>query len=98
MLFTFHSLTLLDTQLEKEWRNFFFGQSYTLSDYFGRYLLAEKQWTIEDQMDELPCKLRDGKTGCTLKISFCFSRDGRRNNQPCQNAILRCTFADVGHW
>ncbi|KAF7778613.1 hypothetical protein Agabi119p4_2958 [Agaricus bisporus var. burnettii] len=46
-------LEIMKELLEKEWRNFFFGQSYTLSDYFGRYLLAEKQWTIEEQMNEL---------------------------------------------
>ncbi|KAF9454625.1 insulin-degrading enzyme [Macrolepiota fuliginosa MF-IS2] len=38
----------------REWRNFFLGQSYSISDYFGRYLLSERQWTVEEELKELP--------------------------------------------
>jgi len=50
-----HQLYLLSLQVAREWRNFFLGQSYLISDYFGRYLLSERQWTTEEQSAELPC-------------------------------------------
>lgn len=42
-------------QARREWENFFLGQSYSLSDYYGRYLMTERQWTIEERLKELPC-------------------------------------------
>lgn len=47
-------LAVMKEQIAREWRNFFLGQSYSVSDYFGRYLLTEKQWTIEEELKELP--------------------------------------------
>lgn len=29
------------------------GQPFHLSDYYGRYLLTEKQWTVEEKLREL---------------------------------------------
>jgi len=43
-------------QAKREWENFFFGQSYQLSDYYGRYLLSAQQWTLVEKLEELPCK------------------------------------------
>ncbi|KAG6814549.1 hypothetical protein H0H92_000076 [Tricholoma furcatifolium] len=49
-------LAVIKEQNEREWRNFFLGQSYSLSDYFGRYLLTAEQWTLEERLEQLPCK------------------------------------------
>ncbi|KAF9000402.1 Metalloenzyme, LuxS/M16 peptidase-like protein [Cyathus striatus] len=46
-------LAIIKEQAKRDWENFFLGQSYTLSDYFGRYLLAERQWTLEEKLKEL---------------------------------------------
>jgi hypothetical protein len=35
--------------------NFFLGQSYALSDYYTRYIMAQQQWTLEKLLQELPC-------------------------------------------
>jgi insulysin len=43
-------------QLKRDWENFFFGQTYRLSDYFARYILTEQQWTIEQSLAEMACK------------------------------------------
>ncbi|KAG6860960.1 hypothetical protein C0995_005624 [Termitomyces sp. Mi166 len=47
-------LNVIKEQNQREWRNFFLGQSYTLSDYFGRYLLTADQWSLEEKLKELP--------------------------------------------
>ncbi|KAJ3571053.1 hypothetical protein NP233_g3999 [Leucocoprinus birnbaumii] len=47
-------LAVMKEQVAREWRNFFLGQSHSISDYYGRYLLSEKQWTIEEELKELP--------------------------------------------
>ncbi|KAF8892443.1 Metalloenzyme, LuxS/M16 peptidase-like protein [Infundibulicybe gibba] len=48
-------LDVMKEQAKRDWQNFFLGQSYSLSDYFGRYLMAEQQWTYEEKLRELPC-------------------------------------------
>ena len=50
-------------QIRRDWENFFLGQSYQLSDYYGRYLMNEKQWTIQEKLQVLDCE--------------CFSRSRR---------------------
>lgn len=47
-------LASMKEQAQREWRNFFLGQSYTLSDYYARYIMTETQWTIEEKLKELP--------------------------------------------
>ncbi|RXW22316.1 hypothetical protein EST38_g3526 [Candolleomyces aberdarensis] len=47
-------LAALKEQAQREWRNFFLGQSYSLSDYYARYILTETQWTVEEKLKELP--------------------------------------------
>lgn len=44
------------TQIKRDWENFFLGQSYQLSDYYGRYIMNEKQWTILEKLQVLGCK------------------------------------------
>jgi insulysin len=46
-------LKVMKEQCKRDWQNFFFGQSYTVSDYFGRYLLTKEQWTIDEKLKEL---------------------------------------------
>jgi len=43
-------------QLKRDWVNFFLGQSCRISDYHARYLLSERQWTIEESLPEIPCE------------------------------------------
>ncbi|KDR81747.1 hypothetical protein GALMADRAFT_58881 [Galerina marginata CBS 339.88] len=47
-------LAVIKEEARREWENFFLGQSYSLSDYYGRYLMAERQWTVEEKLSELP--------------------------------------------
>lgn len=44
----------LPGQNKKDWENFFLGQSYQLSDYYGRYLMTQEQWTVDEYLKELP--------------------------------------------
>ncbi|PFH54234.1 hypothetical protein AMATHDRAFT_53111 [Amanita thiersii Skay4041] len=46
-------LEVMREQTKRAWENFFMGQSYHLSDYYGRYLLTECQWTVEEKLKEL---------------------------------------------
>ncbi|KAJ6490605.1 Metalloenzyme, LuxS/M16 peptidase-like protein [Mycena vitilis] len=47
-------LAVMKEQAKRDLENFFLGQSYSLSDYYGRYIMAEQQWTIEKLLHELP--------------------------------------------
>ncbi|KAH6918433.1 insulin-degrading enzyme [Coprinopsis sp. MPI-PUGE-AT-0042] len=40
-------------EVNREWMNFFLGQSYTLADYFARHLLSERHWAIDEKMRQL---------------------------------------------
>ncbi|KAF8637420.1 hypothetical protein AX17_002915 [Amanita inopinata Kibby_2008] len=46
-------LETIKEQAKRTWENFFMGQSYHLSDYYGRYLISEQQWTVEEKLREL---------------------------------------------
>ncbi|KAG5647302.1 hypothetical protein DXG03_000839 [Asterophora parasitica] len=50
-------LAVMKEQNRREWENFFLGQSYSLSDYFARYLMTEQQWTLEEKLKQLSCPL-----------------------------------------
>ncbi|KAJ4475639.1 insulin-degrading enzyme [Lentinula aciculospora] len=41
-------------QNKHNWENFFLGQSYQLSEYYGRYLMTQEQWTLDEYLKELP--------------------------------------------
>jgi insulysin len=41
-------------QAKRDLENFFLGQSYALSDYYGRYITAQQQWTLEKLLEQLP--------------------------------------------
>ncbi|KAJ7709455.1 Metalloenzyme, LuxS/M16 peptidase-like protein [Mycena rosella] len=47
-------LAVMKEQAKRDLENFFLGQSYALSDYYGRYIMAQQQWTIEKLLEELP--------------------------------------------
>ncbi|KAH9483963.1 Putative zinc protease [Psilocybe cubensis] len=47
-------LAVVKEELRREYENFSLGQSYSLSDYYGRYLMAQRQWTIDEKLAELP--------------------------------------------
>ncbi|KAJ7085711.1 Metalloenzyme, LuxS/M16 peptidase-like protein [Mycena belliarum] len=47
-------LAVMKEQAKRDLENFFLGQSYSLSDYYGRYILAQQQWTLEQLLKELP--------------------------------------------
>jgi insulysin len=46
-------LNVMIEKTKRDWENFFLGQTYQLSDYFGRYLMNEKQWTILEKLQVL---------------------------------------------
>ena len=57
LLVSFPSLlNLTICKLRLEWENFFLEKSYNISDFYTRYVLSERQWTIEEKLAELPCQ------------------------------------------
>jgi len=46
-------LEIMIQKMKRDWENFFLGQTYQLSDYYGRYLMNEKQWTILEKLQVL---------------------------------------------
>ncbi|KAF5347143.1 hypothetical protein D9757_013657 [Collybiopsis confluens] len=47
-------LDVMVEQNKHQWENFFLGQSYQLSEYYGRYLMTKEQWTVDESLKELP--------------------------------------------
>lgn len=46
--------TDLCDQVKRDWENFFMGQSYRISDYYGRYMLTDNLWTLDQKLPEVP--------------------------------------------
>ncbi|KAF9469217.1 Metalloenzyme, LuxS/M16 peptidase-like protein [Collybia nuda] len=46
-------LAVMKEQVKRDWENFYLGQSYSLSDYFGRYILTAQTWTVDERLAEL---------------------------------------------
>lgn len=40
-------------EVKRDWENFFLEQSFRISDYFTRYLLTHKQWTLKEKLEEI---------------------------------------------
>ncbi|KAE9395045.1 insulin-degrading enzyme [Gymnopus androsaceus JB14] len=40
-------------QIKQSWENFFFQQSYQLSEYYWQYLMTKEQWMVEEYLKEL---------------------------------------------
>ncbi|KAI0672916.1 insulin-degrading enzyme [Trametes maxima] len=47
-------LEVMKDQAKREYENFFLGQPYRLSDYYARYLLTEREWTVSELLEEVP--------------------------------------------
>jgi insulysin len=47
-------LRVIKEHVERDWKNFFLGQTYRISDYFGRYLVTDNLWTLEEKLPEVP--------------------------------------------
>ena len=46
-------------KLKRNWENFFLGQTYQLSEYYGKYPLYENLWLLNEKLPEIPCKSRN---------------------------------------
>ncbi|KAJ7217183.1 Metalloenzyme, LuxS/M16 peptidase-like protein [Mycena pura] len=47
-------LAIMKEKAKRDLENFFLDQSYTLSNYYARYIMAEQQWTKDKLLEELP--------------------------------------------
>ncbi|KAJ8483108.1 hypothetical protein ONZ51_g4915 [Trametes cubensis] len=47
-------LEVMKDQAKREYENFFLGQPYRLSDYYARYMLSEREWTMSELLEEVP--------------------------------------------
>ncbi|KAL5511367.1 STE23_2 [Sanghuangporus vaninii] len=46
-------LAVIKENVKLQWQNFFLGQTYSLSEYYGRYLLAGRQYTLMEKLAEI---------------------------------------------
>ncbi|KAH9857197.1 insulin-degrading enzyme [Lenzites betulinus] len=46
-------LEVMKDQAKREYENFFLSQAYRLSDYYARYLLTEREWTMSELLEEV---------------------------------------------
>ncbi|EJD02194.1 insulin-degrading enzyme [Fomitiporia mediterranea MF3/22] len=46
-------LAVMKEKAKREWENFFLGQSWNLSEYYGRYLLSAYQFTYTEKLAEI---------------------------------------------
>ncbi|KAI9069108.1 insulin-degrading enzyme [Trametes sanguinea] len=46
-------LEVMKDQAKREYENFFLGQPYRLSDYYARYMLTEREWTMSELLEEI---------------------------------------------
>lgn len=40
-------------EVKRDWENFFLEQPFRISDYFARYVLTERQWTLKEKLEEI---------------------------------------------
>lgn len=43
-------------QAKREYENYFLGSPYRLSNYYSRYLLSEREWTMDELLAEVSCR------------------------------------------
>lgn len=43
-------------KLKRSWENFFLGQTYQISEYYGKYPLTENLWLLNEKLPEIACK------------------------------------------
>ncbi|KAI5119937.1 hypothetical protein M0805_002126 [Coniferiporia weirii] len=46
-------LAVMKEQVKQQWENYFLGQSYQLSDYYGRHILSDRQFTLTEKLAEI---------------------------------------------
>jgi len=44
-------------KLKRNWENFFLGQTYQISEYYGKYPLHENLWLLNEKLPEIAGKL-----------------------------------------
>ncbi|TFK92329.1 hypothetical protein K466DRAFT_582051, partial [Polyporus arcularius HHB13444] len=47
-------LAVMKDQAKREYENYFLGAPYRLSNYYNRYLLSEREWTMDELLAEVP--------------------------------------------
>ena len=40
-------------EVKRDWENFFLEQPFRISDYYTRYIMTHKQWTLKEKLDEI---------------------------------------------
>jgi insulysin len=50
-------LVVVKENVKRNWQNFFLGKPYEISNYFGTWLLNEKQWLVQEKLAEIDSKL-----------------------------------------
>ena len=43
-------------EVKRDWENFFLEQPFRISDYFARYLMIQRQWTLQEKLAEISSK------------------------------------------
>jgi len=43
-------------KLKRNWENFFLGQTYQISEYYGKYPLYENLWLLNEKLPEIAGK------------------------------------------
>jgi insulysin len=46
-------LAIVVEQAKRGWRNFFLGKPYEMSNYFSHWLLAQRQWRVDEKLKEI---------------------------------------------
>ena len=50
-------MMVLFKKLKRNWENFFLGQTYHISEYYGKYPLNENLWLLNEKLPVIACKL-----------------------------------------
>ena len=43
-------------KLKRNWENFFLGQTYQISEYYGKYPFYDNLWLLNEKLPEIACK------------------------------------------
>ncbi|EIN07085.1 hypothetical protein PUNSTDRAFT_53482 [Punctularia strigosozonata HHB-11173 SS5] len=46
-------LNVMKEQLKRDWKNFFLGQPYSISDYYARDTLSDRPWTLLEKLEAI---------------------------------------------
>jgi secreted Zn-dependent insulinase-like peptidase len=92
-------LEVMKEQAKREWENFFLGQTYRISDYYGRYLLNEKQWTIQEKLAALSSTY-NGVSHFIRELTWLHlvSHHCVRRSEPCRGLLVEGTYQGTHCW